>query len=150
MRSDWLKLKTSFQKALERLDCDIVVICSFDDPVLNLTFCYRWKIHIWPIPQNKTETNFILWNRQTIKSWKQNRLKYLVILYNMSVFCVDRFNRKYVLKFVSDLWEIGGIVRYVSINKTDRNVHDITEILLKVALSTITLTGKLKMVTITP
>ena len=54
MRSDWFKLKTSSQKARERLDCDIVVICSFDDSVLNLTLCYRFKIDIWPIPQNKT------------------------------------------------------------------------------------------------
>ena len=149
MRSDWLKLKTSSQKARERLDCDIVVICSFDDPVLNLTFCYRWKIHIWPIPQNKTETNFILWNRQTIKSWKQNRLKYLVILYNMSVFCVDRFDTQLCDKVCK--WLAAG--RWycpVSINKTDGHVHDITEILLKVALNTITLTRKLKMVTITP
>jgi hypothetical protein len=40
----------------------------------------------------------------------------------------------YVIKFVGDLWEVGGF----STNKTDR--HDITEILLKVALNTITIT----------
>ena len=48
----------------------------------------------------------------------------------------------YVIKFVSDLRQVGGFLRYCtpvsSTNKTDR--HDITEILLKVALNTITLT----------
>ena len=40
----------------------------------------------------------------------------------------------YVIKCVSDLWHIGG---FSSSNKTDR--HDISEILLKVALNTINL-----------
>jgi len=42
-----------------------------------------------------------------------------------------------VIKFVSDLREVGGFLRVLvsSTNKTDR--HDITEELLKVALSTI-------------
>ena len=45
----------------------------------------------------------------------------------------------YVIKIVSDLWHVGGFFFWgtsvSSTNKTDR--HDITEILLKVALSTI-------------
>jgi hypothetical protein len=41
----------------------------------------------------------------------------------------------YVIKFVSDLRQVGGFLLVSSTNKTDR--HDITEILLKVALSTI-------------
>ena len=44
----------------------------------------------------------------------------------------------YVIKFVSDLWQVGGflrILRFPPINKTDRS--DKTEILLKVALNTI-------------
>ena len=47
----------------------------------------------------------------------------------------------YVIKCVSDLRQVGGFFSGTpvsSTNKTDRN--DITEILLKVALSTITLT----------
>ena len=48
----------------------------------------------------------------------------------------------YVITFVSDLRRVGGSLRRVllffSINKTE--LHDITEILLKVALHTITLT----------
>ena len=47
----------------------------------------------------------------------------------------------YVIKFISDLWQVGGflpVLRVSSTNKTDR--LDITEILLKVALSTLTLT----------
>ena len=42
------------------------------------------------------------------------------------------------IKFVAGLWHVGGFLRVLpvfSINKTDH--HDITEILLKVALSTI-------------
>jgi hypothetical protein len=40
----------------------------------------------------------------------------------------------YVIKFVSDLRQVGGFLRMVSSsNKTDR--HDITEILLKVPLN---------------
>ena len=47
----------------------------------------------------------------------------------------------YVIKFVSDLRQVGGflrVLRFPPSNKTDH--HDITEILLKVALNTITLT----------
>ena len=46
----------------------------------------------------------------------------------------------YVIKFVSDLSQVGGFLRgppVSSTNKTDR--HDIAEILLKVALNTITI-----------
>ena len=45
----------------------------------------------------------------------------------------------YVIKFVSDLWQVGGfhrVFRFPIIKKND--LHDITEILLKVALNTIT------------
>jgi len=48
--------------------------------------------------------------------------------------------QRYVIKFVSDLRQVGGFLRVLwvsSTNKTER--HDITEILLKVALNTITL-----------
>ena len=44
----------------------------------------------------------------------------------------------YVIKFVSDLRQVGGfllVLRFSSANKTDH--HDITEILLKVTLNTI-------------
>ena len=44
----------------------------------------------------------------------------------------------YVIKFVSDLRQVGGFLGVSSTNKTDR--HDITEILLKVELNTLTLT----------
>jgi hypothetical protein len=41
------------------------------------------------------------------------------------------------MKFVSDLWQVGGFPQEIRFppNKTDR--HDISEILLKVALNTI-------------
>jgi len=55
------------------------------------------------------------------KSKKLNRLLFLKILH-------------YVIKFVSYLWQVCGFLH----NKSDS--HDITEILLKVALNTITLT----------
>ena len=44
----------------------------------------------------------------------------------------------YVIKFVSDLRQVSGflqVLQFSSTNKTDR--HDMTEILLKVALNTI-------------
>ena len=46
----------------------------------------------------------------------------------------------YVIKFVDDLRQVGGFLRALQFppNKTD--CHDITEILLKVVLNTITLT----------
>jgi hypothetical protein len=51
----------------------------------------------------------------------------------------DRGVQHYVIKFVSDLQQVSGFLRVLSpvssINKTDH--HDITEILLKVALNTI-------------
>ena len=42
----------------------------------------------------------------------------------------------YVIKLVSDLRQVGGFLRFSSTNKTDH--HDITEILMKVVLNTIT------------
>jgi hypothetical protein len=50
----------------------------------------------------------------------------------------------YVIKFISDLRQVGGFsmgTPVTTTNKTD--LHDITEILMKVALNTITLTLKL-------
>ena len=41
----------------------------------------------------------------------------------------------YVIKFVSDLRHVGGFLRFPPTIKTD--IHDITEILVKVALNTI-------------
>ena len=46
--------------------------------------------------------------------------------------------KHYMKKFVSDMRQVGGflrVLRFLSTNKTDH--HDVTEILLKVALSTI-------------
>ena len=46
-----------------------------------------------------------------------------------------------MIMFVSDLWQVGGflhVLRFSSTNKTGH--HDINEVLLKVALNTITLT----------
>ena len=47
----------------------------------------------------------------------------------------------YVIKFIIDLWQVCGFLKVLPIsstNKTDR--HDIAELLMKVVLSTITLT----------
>ena len=43
--------------------------------------------------------------------------------------------QQYVIKFVSDLRQVGGFLQFFTPLKTDR--HDITEILLKVSLNTI-------------
>jgi hypothetical protein len=40
----------------------------------------------------------------------------------------------YVIKLVSDLWQVGGFLQFPPLIKTDW--HDITEILLKVVLNT--------------
>jgi len=45
--------------------------------------------------------------------------------------------QRYVIKFVSDLRQVGSFFSVFSINKTD--CHDITEILLKVEFNNITL-----------
>ena len=42
----------------------------------------------------------------------------------------------YVIKFVSDLWQVGGFLQYPPLS----DCHNIFEILLKVPLNTITLT----------
>ena len=49
-----------------------------------------------------------------------------------------RYVQHYVIKFVSDLRKVGSVIRDSSTYKTNR--HDITEILLKVALNTTNLT----------
>ena len=46
-----------------------------------------------------------------------------------------------MIKFVNDLGQVDGFLRGYSFSSTNKNdCHDITEILLKVALNTITLT----------
>jgi hypothetical protein len=54
--------------------------------------------------------------------------------------CEVYSTQHYVIKFVSDLRQVGFFPPVSSTNKTDR--HDITVILLKVALNSITLTPK--------
>jgi hypothetical protein len=46
-----------------------------------------------------------------------------------------------VIKFVSDLQQVGGFLRGTPVSSTKKtDSHDVTEILLKVALNTIALT----------
>ena len=45
----------------------------------------------------------------------------------------------YVIMFVSDLLQVGGFLRIFGFPPTIKNIHDITEILLKVSLNTITI-----------
>ena len=48
-----------------------------------------------------------------------------------------------VIKFISDLWQVGGFLKLLRFPKTNKaDCHDMTEILLKVALNTKTLTKK--------
>jgi len=43
----------------------------------------------------------------------------------------------YVIKFVSDLWQVGGFLSGISVSSTNKtDPYNITEILLKVTLST--------------
>ena len=51
--------------------------------------------------------------------------------------CSMQLQKKvYVIKFVSDMWQVGGVLGVFSFDNTD--CYDITEILLNVVLSTIT------------
>ena len=60
--------------------------------------------------------------------------------------------QSYVIKFVNNLWQVGGFLRpdtlVSSTNKTDR--HDIAEILMKVALNTIILSPYNKLILYLP
>ena len=48
--------------------------------------------------------------------------------------------KHYVIKFVSDLRQVGGFLRVLTVSFTkEADHHDIAEILLKVALNTISL-----------
>ena len=52
----------------------------------------------------------------------------------------------YVIKFVSDLRQVGDFFRGTPVSSTNKtDLHDITEILLKVTLNTITLTHTLSL-----
>jgi homoserine acetyltransferase len=75
-------------------------------------------------------------------------LKKELVSRGRSDFFIEDFNAhlKHVIKFVSDMRHVGRFSPgslISSTNKTD--YHDITEILLKVVLNTITLTPILKM-----
>jgi hypothetical protein len=80
----------------------------------------------WPSDFNETNYNASLLT--TASKW------YLIYQRSGEVHSIQH----YVIKFVSDLRQLGGFspgTRVSSTNITDR--HDITEILLKVALNTI-------------
>jgi hypothetical protein len=52
----------------------------------------------------------------------------------------DHLSPLYVIKFVSDLRQVRGFLRVLRVSSTNKtDCHDITEILLKVALHTISL-----------
>jgi len=59
-------------------------------------------------------------------------------MFAQDTICILFLSSRIVKKFVSDLRQVGGLLRVLTVsstNKTDH--HDITEILLKVALNTI-------------
>jgi len=48
--------------------------------------------------------------------------------------------QRYVIKFVSDLGQVGGILRVLRVSSTNNTyLHDITEMLLKVVLTKVAL-----------
>ena len=58
-------------------------------------------------------------------------------MFAQDIICILFLSSRIVKKFVSDLRQVGGLLRVLTVsstNKTDH--HDITEILLKVALNT--------------
>ena len=109
-----------------------------------------WVTCEWPyIPSNENgdhETMKLLLNfcmqRPIQLAEKSHYRIYQIIIYSWhEVSQSDEMYsiQHYVMKFVSDLWQIGGFLRegtpVSSTNKTDN--HYMTEILLKVALNTI-------------
>jgi hypothetical protein len=51
--------------------------------------------------------------------------------------------QRYVIKFVSDLGQVGGILRVLRVSSTNNTyLHDITEMLLKVVLTKVALNTK--------
>ena len=51
--------------------------------------------------------------------------------------------QRYVIKFVSDLGQVGGILRVLRVSSTNNTyLHDITEMLLKVVLPKVALNTK--------
>jgi hypothetical protein len=73
----------------------------------------------------QVNTGIFIWPQNVFNGW-------------FMVFMARSTRQHNVIKFVSDLRQVGGFLRGTpvsSTNKTDR--HDITEILLKVALNTI-------------
>ena len=58
----------------------------------------------------------------------------------MTITWVKNSIQHYVIKFVNDLRQVSGFLKSTPVSSTNKtDSHDITEILLKVALSTITL-----------
>ena len=51
----------------------------------------------------------------------------------------------YVMQFVKYLWQVGGFLRGFPVSSTNKtNRHNMTEVLFKVALNTITINPQLK------
>ena len=106
-------------------------------------------VKIGPIPLNleKKDLKFEDSVMSALRTQKYTLAQHIVILndsimLNMSTTStIYRDSRQhYVIQFISDLQQVGGflwILQFSSTNKTD--VHNITDILLKVALNTITL-----------
>ena len=85
-----------------------------------------WNLERNVIPiKMQVNTGIFIWPQNVFNGW-------------FMVFMARSTGQHNVIKFVSDLRQVGGFLRGTpvsSTNKTDR--HDITEILLKVALNTI-------------
>ena len=108
---------------------------------------------------------FNVWHLKITGTWAWNMkilINFILVLIDKGLLCSYAYHhwscefesrsgevcsiQHYVIKFVSNLWQVqwfspGTLVS--SNNKTDR--HNIAEILLKVALNTITLTFMIKM-----
>jgi hypothetical protein len=113
-------------------------------------FCVFLEM-IWKI-QKKSKLNgekiWKLWKKSKLNSekiwkiWKKSKLNREKIEYGRKISCQFEYPahgevyliQHSVIKFVSDLRQVRGFTPVSSINKTGR--HDITEILLKVALNT--------------
>ena len=82
------------------------------------------------------EATFSLWS---YGSWIYNYLCNQCLSSLMFWVCIPLMARCYVVKFVSDLWQVGGFLRVVRFSPIKLTAAIITEILLKVVLNSITI-----------
>ena len=130
-------------------------MCAKDMNVPECILLHDWSffLKIW-IQISYSKSFFYIYSRILLSPYLEGAVVFLIIWYldlqlpvqsvpiTTNILSLNPVHgevysiQHYVIKFVSDLWQVGGFLLGTpvsSINKTDR--HDTTEILLKVALT---------------